>query len=574
MQANSLVPDAVADIVQGFLGLDNFRLKSYARIVPLGPGGAAPKYSRGELHALAPEDLATIYNISPLYQAGFDGAGQSIAVVGQSAILLSDIRAFRTRFNLPANDPKIILYGGADPGFNGAQVEGNLDLEWAGAVAPKATLYYVYGASALTAITYAVNQNIAPIISISYGNCESFYSPTYYRSVAQQGNVQGITFLSASGDSGAAGCDPQGSNPFATRGRIVDFPSVLPEITAVGGTQFVEGFGNYWSSTNSPNFGSALSYIPEQVWNESDISEGLLSSGGGSSLYYPKPAWQNGPGVPDDNVRHVPDISLTAAAHDPYLITYKEPCGCCRNLGIRAGAGRHRRPSEPISGRQWLSESAGAGQHQPATLSSCTSRSKCVSRYCFRRQYRPLLARQPGLSDRFFRLPRRGGLRPRDGARVDRRQHAGRAMEHLDQRRGRDAPGDCRPGHSERHGWGDRRRRSPSRQRCTHRHGRVQPEQPGQCHLTRIGCALLARRPAGCGSLLPRRTTRHRHAHDHSPVFRRCGVQRRGRKQYHPDHHPARRSRHRRERAEYGLSTRGRCRRPELADRDQSSRSG
>jgi uncharacterized protein (TIGR03437 family) len=83
----------------------------------------------------------------------------------------------------------------------------------------------------------------------------------------------------------------------------------------------VEGTGTYWATTNSANFGSALSYIPEAAWNESGIT-GLGSSGGGASVYYPRPAWQTGPGVPNDNVRHVPDISFSAAGHDAYFITF------------------------------------------------------------------------------------------------------------------------------------------------------------------------------------------------------------------------------------------------------------
>jgi len=96
-------------------------------------------------------------------------------------------------------------------------------------------------------------------------------------------------------------------------------PAVLPEVTAVGGTQFLDGGGAYWATTNSANFGSALSYIPEAAWNESGTG-GLLASGGGVSNSIPKPAWQNGPGVPNDGMRDVPDISLTAAVHDSYLI--------------------------------------------------------------------------------------------------------------------------------------------------------------------------------------------------------------------------------------------------------------
>jgi uncharacterized protein (TIGR03437 family) len=304
------VPEALAEVVDGFLGLDDFRLKPGARLVP--------DYNVGTAHYLTPQDFATIYNITPLYQAGIDGTGQAIAVVGESDVQISDLRKFKTMYGLPQNDPLMFLYG-TDPGFNGAEVEGNLDLEWSSAIAPKATIYYVYGGSAFTAIVIAVELNVAPIITISYGFCEVNYSSPYYRSIAQQGNAQGITLLSASGDSGAAGCQDRG--PSATRGRSVQFPASLPEVTGVGGTQFVEGTGNYWAPTNSATFGSALSYIPEAAWNES-TSAGLASGGGGASILYSKPAWQAGPGVPNDSARDVPDIALSAAGHDAYYIDY------------------------------------------------------------------------------------------------------------------------------------------------------------------------------------------------------------------------------------------------------------
>ena len=309
------VPDALADVIEDIFGLDDFLPTLSAHL-------ADPGYNSGNSHYLVPEDYGTIYNIAPLYQAGIDGTGQGIVVIGQSNILLSDIRAFRTRYNLPANDPKITFYGGTDPGFSSsAQVEANLDIEWAGAVAPKATIYYIYGASAFTAMLNAINLNLAPVISSSFGSCELNASPQGYRAYAQQANAQGITIVSASGDSGAAGCDSQGSELVAARGQALLFPSVMPEVTAVGGTQFVEGSGTYWASSNSPNLGSALSYIPEAAWNESGPS-GLLSTGGGASLLYSRPAWQQGPTVPAGSARLTPDVSLSAAGHDAYMINY------------------------------------------------------------------------------------------------------------------------------------------------------------------------------------------------------------------------------------------------------------
>ncbi len=308
------VPEALADVAGGFLGLNDFNPKSQAMLVP-------PDYTVNGSHYLAPADFSTIYDIAPLYQAGINGTGQNIAIVGQSDVLASDLAAFRTRYNLPANVPKMIPYG-ADPGFTGAELEGDLDLEWAGAIAPNATIYYIYGSNAFTAIVAAVDLDVAPIVSASYSSCEVDASIPYYRSIGQQANAQGITLLAASGDAGAAACDTQGSEPLATRGLSVNFPAVMPEVTGVGGTEFAEGTGTYWATTNAPNFGSALSYIPEMAWNESSTGNGLGSSGGGASVLYSQPAWQNGPGVPDDNARHVPDISLSAALHDPYEVTY------------------------------------------------------------------------------------------------------------------------------------------------------------------------------------------------------------------------------------------------------------
>jgi len=131
--AEPAVPAALAEVIGGFLGLNDFRPRSMI-------GAVTPAYTSGVSHYLSPQDWATIYDLSPLYQAGFDGTGQKIAVVGESDVPLADIRSFRARMGLAANDPKIVFYGGTDPGFNGAQIEGDLDLEWAGAIAPKATI--------------------------------------------------------------------------------------------------------------------------------------------------------------------------------------------------------------------------------------------------------------------------------------------------------------------------------------------------------------------------------------------------------------------------------------------------
>jgi len=307
------IPSALANVVGGFAGLDDFfpRRRSHRKKL-------LPEFNIGRQHLLAPDDLATIYNIAPLYNAGIDGTGQKLVIVGSTAIDLGDIQAFRALFNLPPNDPQLVL-AGSEPGSNSGNIgEADLDIEWSGAVARNATILYVYGRNINTAIQYAIDQNLAPVISISFGNCEQNLAPTL-RSIAQQGNAQGITLIAASGDSGAAACDTAFSRPQATKGPAVSFPASMPEVTAVGGAQFNEGNDNYWSVSNNASSALAISYIPETAWNETDAT-GLAASGGGASILYPKPAWQSGPGVPSDNARDVPDLVLSAGDHDGYLI--------------------------------------------------------------------------------------------------------------------------------------------------------------------------------------------------------------------------------------------------------------
>jgi uncharacterized protein (TIGR03437 family) len=316
------IPVAVEPIVTGILGLDDFRPSASAL------NSKRPLYtSSGNNHYLAPDDFATIYNLKPLYDAGYDGSGQRIVVAGQSAIDIADIQTFRSSLGLPKNDPQLILVpGSGDPGKNSDQGEGDLDVEWAGAVARKASVVYVYSTNVLNSVIYAVDQNLAPIITYSFGACEPQLPVSYMKTVqalAQQANAQGITWVASSGDSGAASCDKAFANPQASRGLAVSFPASLPEITGVGGTQFDETGGSYWATLNSSTLASALSYIPEAAWNESGAS-GLAAGGGGLSVMFPKPLWQSAAGVPSADARAVPDLSLSAARHDGYLGTSEQ----------------------------------------------------------------------------------------------------------------------------------------------------------------------------------------------------------------------------------------------------------
>jgi subtilase family serine protease len=322
--ADPSIPAALGPVVLLIRGLDDFRTEPRR----LAATPVANFTSSGGGHSLAPGDLATIYDIGPLYQRGITGSGQKIAVVGQTDIHLSDIEHFRSQYGLPVNDPKLVLAAGSpDPGVSSDDlIESSLDLEYSGGIAPNATILFVYSTDVWTSIEYAIDEAIAPIISTSYGYCEPQNSssppstPAYFESLAQQANSMGITWLAASGDTGAADCDVP-LEQLASQGLAVDLPASVPEVTGVGGTEFAEGSANYWGPADSGSGNSALSYIPETAWNDTASMDGLLSTGGGASIFFPKPDWQRGAGVPDDQARDVPDISFAAAAaHDPYLI--------------------------------------------------------------------------------------------------------------------------------------------------------------------------------------------------------------------------------------------------------------
>jgi uncharacterized protein (TIGR03437 family) len=298
------VPAAFASVIVGFHGLDDIQPESMA--VPQFNAASGGRY-------LAPDDFATVYDVKPLYAAGIDGTGVNIAVIGASEIDDTYTPAFRDYFGLPANAVEKKLIGIA-PQKNGAEVEAYLDLQWAGGVARGAHIIYVYSTSVMTATQYAIDQNLAPIVTLSFGSCEQDY--IRYRPIAQQANAQGITWLAAAGDAGAATCDfIYSPTPQAALGQTADGPASFPEITAVGGTQFNDAgaLSTYWSPQNDAHFASALSYIPELVWNGYSTATLKDAAAGARSGFYPKPSWQIG--TPDDSVRDMPDVSLSATRY-------------------------------------------------------------------------------------------------------------------------------------------------------------------------------------------------------------------------------------------------------------------
>lgn len=336
------LPSAIANVTLGVRNLAEFRPRPRVR--------PRPGYNYGTTgdHFLAPDDFTTIYDVKALYNAGYTGSGQKIVVVGQSEILTSDVDAFRSAAGLPAKDPTLTLVPGSGTATetkDGDEDESDLDVEWSGAIAKAASINFVYvgnssSYSVFDALIYAVTNDLAPVISISYGACEASFETadvSTLTSTFMQANAQGQTIVAASGDNGAADCDepanPNGVVTSAQDGLAVDLPAASPYVTGVGGTEFsgdVSAPSTYWGSSNNSENGSALSYIPETSWNDTDSttpSNGLSASGGGKSTLFSKPSWQTGTGVPADGARDVPDIALNASPdHDGYLYCSQGSC--------------------------------------------------------------------------------------------------------------------------------------------------------------------------------------------------------------------------------------------------------
>jgi pro-kumamolisin-like protein/Big-like domain-containing protein len=341
------IPAALASTIGGIVSLNDFPRPPLSHELGLvqrsplteewQPTFTFTPPGRGTINGIGPADFATIYNVQPLWDSGIDGSGQEIAIVAESNINLSDVQSFRSLFGLPVKQPQIIL-NGPDPGLvpGGAETEAVADVEWSGAVAKNATIDLVVSSPTETtsgvdlSALYIVENNLAPVLSVSFGGCEPAMGATenaFVNELWKQAAAQGITVVVSSGDSLAAGCDAAGST-FATKGLAVSGAASTPYNVAVGGTDFDES-GNhstYWNSTNDPATGrSAKSYIPEMAWNISCAQFGIsgcannatnsgnAGAGGGPSSIYGKPSWQTGPGVPGDGKRDIPDVSLFSA---------------------------------------------------------------------------------------------------------------------------------------------------------------------------------------------------------------------------------------------------------------------
>jgi hypothetical protein len=404
------IPEALRPVVAGIASLNNFFPKHYShpgnyvkrdlktgkytelksepaftpvQSVPGFPGtgkgqggGARPEFGYVDPNTgyqremLSPYDVATIYNILPLWNQStpINGKGVKVAIVGLSDVATSDFNTFRSSFGLPAGT-LTTLHSGSDPGLTDSQGENTEDVEMVSSTAPGAQVVLVADVDnattngLITAITYIVENKVAPILTMSYGECElglGSAGNSLWNSTFQQAATAGISAFVAAGDSGSAVCTSQNGNPpYADSfGLAVSGMASTPYATAVGGTDLAWPFSSqpyttWWNTTNDSHGASAKGYMPEVTWNDTctdplllnvyafsnneDLcnaaingNPGLVEMGAGSGGVsqcttpsgatsasckggYAKPSWQTGTGVPSDGKRDLPDVSMFAA---------------------------------------------------------------------------------------------------------------------------------------------------------------------------------------------------------------------------------------------------------------------
>jgi subtilase family serine protease len=337
------LPSALAPVVIAVRNLDDFRPKPMIEKSRKSQANPAFTSSVSGSVFFAPGDIELAYGINTLISAGDTGAGQTIAIMGQSSIVATDIENFETAAGLPVKDPNQILVPGtgAAQAYAGDEGESDLDIEWSGAIAPGADIFFVYAGSTSNggvydSIQYAIDEKIGNIISVSYGTCEPSLSAGQASAldlVLAQAVAQGQTVLAASGDAGSSACyqsPTTTSPPLATQEELaVSYPASSQYVTGVGGTEITTADDTsgspYWEAKGSSDeITSLLQYIPEVAWNDdaAAVAAGattLSATGGGvSTLYTTKPSWQTGvPGIPADGKRDVPDVAFYASPDLP-----------------------------------------------------------------------------------------------------------------------------------------------------------------------------------------------------------------------------------------------------------------
>ncbi len=251
----------------------------------------------------SPAQIRQAYDLNSITFANAvvgDGTGQTIAIIVayQQLNIASDLHAFDQQFGLADPTLTVATPQGtpADAPVGDWGIEASLDVEWAHALAPGASILLVEARSAGTdlyaAIDFARQQPGVSVVSMSWGSAEFTGETSYDQYFTTPAGHTGITFVAATGDNGAPG----------------DYPAFSPNVLAVGGTMF------------SATLDAQGDYPGETGWS---------GSGGGLSQYESQPSYQQGVVTQSTTARATPDVSFDAnsgvAVYDSYDFSAATP---------------------------------------------------------------------------------------------------------------------------------------------------------------------------------------------------------------------------------------------------------
>lgn len=341
-----LLPTWLAGQVQSLLGLNNAVTFSHPPTKPLAMLRPAtsqqsmfcPGHSTSGQY-LTPDQIAAAYNLNGLYNAHYQGEGQTVALFELDTFVMNDLTAYASCYGHSHTNIQTITVGSEPVSTDGGVTEVEMDAELLLSAAPQLGSLRIYEAANTDAGSVAefaqIVQDAVPVVSDSWGQCELLVDP---QMVAQENQLfteaamQGQSIFAASGDSGSAECVPQNSSE--TYLSVQD-PASQPFVTGVGGTTLsLNGSGGYGSETTWNN-------TPTQTPNPVGGA-----SGGGVSIFWPAPAWQAAPGV-NSSVsasatchttapticREVPDVSLNADPATGYPVYCSSTAASCNSQG-------------------------------------------------------------------------------------------------------------------------------------------------------------------------------------------------------------------------------------------------
>jgi subtilase family serine protease len=308
------------------------RLVPEAIVVPVGAGAGPPTTARckaetgGAVSCYQPFQLRTAYDLGPLYAKGIEGKGETIVIVDcyGSPTIGADLATFDAAFKIPAPPSfRILTPTGAIPAYTvhgkdryGWASETSLDVEWAHALAPKAAIVLVEtptdeveGTTGFPDIVaaehYVLDHHLGEVISQSFGATErtftSFKQLAPLRSAYLAADAAHVTVLSGSGDLGATDFEDNASSIYPY--RVSSWPATDPLVTAVGGTK-LELRANGTELTAAVAWNDTFSRTPRPYPD---------ATGGGTSIFFTRPAYQHAVASVTGPHRGVPDISMSAA---------------------------------------------------------------------------------------------------------------------------------------------------------------------------------------------------------------------------------------------------------------------